>query len=123
MRLGVDEVQPLPPDLPADGLLVAGEAERLHLALEDSNALIYDELRIQMDLILQELRDYNIFTMQHFLMICTHEVLKIGTIFTIFSYLVNLSGLKRRSLSGMLSRSSRALSTEIEIVVRFCNAL
>ena len=61
MRLGVDEVQPLPPDLPADGLLVAGEAERLHLALEDSNALLYDELRIQKDLILQELRDYNLF--------------------------------------------------------------
>ena len=119
----MDEVPPLLSDLLADGLLAAGEAERVHLALEDSNALLYDELRIQMDLILQELRDYNIFTMQHFLMICTHEVLKIGTIFTIFSYLVNLSGLKRRSLSGMLSRSSRALSTEIEIVVRFCNAL
>ena len=71
MRLGVDEVPPLLSDLLADGLLAAGEAERVHLALEDSNALLYDELRIQKDLILQELRDYNIFTIQHFLMIYT----------------------------------------------------
>ena len=81
VRLGVDEVQPLPPDLPADGLLVAGEAERLHLALEDSNALIYDELRIQMDLILKELRYNNIFTMQHSLTFTlTRKMIKIEEI-------------------------------------------
>ena len=78
VRLGMDEVHP---DLSAEGLLVAGETERLPLALEGSNALIYDELRIQMDLILKELRYNNIFTMQHsFTFILTRKMIKIEEI-------------------------------------------